>query len=177
MIPGNVSLLQGRDWDIPSYNGGVEAQPVSHGWQRLYLHDFDAMTWGRWAYWLEALARQGVPTDPIPQIRFENEPHPTALKMLENCVSVLTSRGYPRWNAIDYLMDWVLYALGDRGAELPSASGLRGFDPHPYLYQLFVLPMLQLWPYDYWGYLLSDMGHGKKTTAFFPTPLALTDLM
>ena len=41
------------------------------GWLLPYLLGLDEMFYSRWDYWLRALDKDRIPTEPIPAIRFQ----------------------------------------------------------------------------------------------------------
>lgn len=176
MSNSNVVFLQSKEFTIPKYKNPTDLDgKIYRGWLRNYLFSFDSTTWGRWDYWLEMKCQGKLLDTPIPQITFENAAHPLPLKMLNNCIEHAQEQGYGYIQAVEFLINWILYGFADPTIEklsLPVDSIL-----HNIWYQIFVLPMLQLWPYDYFGELLSQAGYGQKSNAFYPTPLSICDLM
>lgn len=146
---------------------------IASGWGLGYLMPIDAALWGRWPYWLDALEARRPPTGDIPQIEWESEPAPATLRMLEHVLGELQDQGLGYYEAVRYLLEWLLWSFGD---ERLDAREITWDAKCSICYQLVDLGLLQLYPYDYWGYLLSEIGHGKRT-AFYPTPLQVVEVM
>nr|WP_309688258.1 hypothetical protein [Armatimonas sp.] len=150
-----------------------------HGWLLPYLLEGDDLTWRRWEWWGQQMALGTIgEDDPIPEIDFEQSAHPQTRRMLEQCLDAIPSHG--AWNTwggsqyFDYFLDWLLYGLGHKGQTEPPREPEKGASDR--LYQLFQLTAMQLWPYDYFGDLLADVGFGKAA-GFYPTPMGLCDIM
>lgn len=139
------------------------------GWMNDNLVRLESLIWGRWSFWTEAWALMRPPARPIPQIEFHDMAEKTTLGMLERCLDQLQSRGMSYWGAIEFLLDWILFSLGE--GEKPT-NHRASMD----LYQCFCLDLMLLYPFDYWGRLLSEVGHGKRT-GFYPTPMTVTKMM
>lgn len=150
-----------------------------HGWLLPYLLHGDELTWRRWEWWGERMEQGTIGDDePIPQIQFEGHAHPQTRKMLEQCLDAIPSHG--AWNTwggsqyFDYFLEWLLYGLGHHRYNEPPREPERGASDR--LYQLFQLTAMQLWPYDYFGDLLAEVGFGKAA-GFYPTPMTICELM
>lgn len=149
------------------------APPKERGWLLPMLLEMDDYTWGRWNWWTSARLRGEIPTGPIPQIEFEEKLNNPASKMLESTLVHLQQFGVEKFRAIQYLIDWLLYGFGYLHDKPKSPCSADVFDV---VTQVFVLGTMQLWPADYFGYLMSDAGFGEST-AFFPTPQCVVALM
>lgn len=146
---------------------------LTPAWMQPLLLEMEGILWGRWFYWMDAVGGMKPPTDPIPQIEFEGAPNPTALKMLERCIDLCQAQGMTYWGALEYLMDWVIYGVcGTKPHESFKVDTRASMD----LYQAFCLDLMVLYPYDYFGRLLSEVGHGKRT-GFYPTPMSVVSAM
>lgn len=159
-----------------SQSGAMPDDGGEPGWLRLYLLAMDRRIWGRWDWWLDVLMSGDLPADPadqrIPQIEWWPQPHEPTCKMLRNCVEHLqASAGLHSWEATRYLVQWIGHGL--RGTPI---EGRRYDKAERLLKRDFVLGLLQLFPYDYMGWMLSELGWGKRN-GFFPTPLPLAQVM
>lgn len=142
---------------------------LPHGWLLQYLWPIETMLYGRWDYWQECCESVGkLPNKGIPQMDFQDQPHPGVRRMLEDCLSAIGDwQGWDSGKVFDYFFDWLLYGFGhDTVTQLPK-------EPSPgasmKLYQLFDLGAFLLWPYDYFGDLMAENRMGKQQ-GFFPTP-------
>lgn len=155
-------------------NDTLPADGGKPGHLRPALLEFDRALWGRWDWWLDVLLL-GLPGDAelaaIPQIEFASVPHPAAQKMLMRCTEHLQAAGLHSWEATRYLLEWIRHGL--RGTEM---SMRRLEKAERQVRRDFALGLLQLWPADYAGWMLCELGHGKRS-GFFPTPLSVTVLM
>jgi hypothetical protein len=174
-----LAALRAKNENFPlrKVDPSVHREPP-HGWLLPYLLEGDALTWGRWDYWHELMERGTVGEKPIPPVVFIGHSHPQTRKMLEQCLDAIPSHG--AWNTwggsqyFDYFLDWLLYGLGHHAQKEPPREPDKGASDR--LYQLFQLTAMQLWPYDYFGDLLADVGFGKAA-GFYPTPMTLCELM
>jgi hypothetical protein len=149
------------------------------GWLMPYLLKVDAYTWGRWDYWFRTNQAGKLLDECIPQISFDNEGlNSSSGKHLQRCLDLVSDygswKGWDSWKLFDYLMDWLLYGFGHPGhislpQELSLGASMR-------LYQFFDLHWLMLYPYDYWGSILSENAHGRHL-GFYPTPHPIVELM
>lgn len=149
---------------------------LPHGWLLPYLWPIESTLYGRWEYWQECCESIGeLPDKGIPQMDFQDLPHPGVRRMLEDCLDAIGDwQGWDSGKVFSYFFDWLLYGFGhDDAPNLPK-------EPSPgasmKLYQLFDLGALLLWPYDYWGDLLAENKMGKQQ-GFFPTPHCIVNLI
>lgn len=145
------------------------------GWMFDMLFQLEGLMWGRWPYWMAAWAKIDVPEGPIPQLGFVSTPHPFVVKMLNHTIECCFHGTVDRYRAFRWLVEWLKWSLG--------ASRTKPDLPNPDIpsdkiaYQVFQLDPMILYPYDYFGHWLAEAGHGKSGTAFFPTPMGVTELM
>jgi len=151
-----------------SVQGDLE-RDLRPGWMNDNLVRLESLIWGRWEFWAEAWACMRPPARPIPQVEFHDMAEKTTLGMLERCLDQLQSRGMSYGSALEYLLDWMLYAISGEGEPKNHRASMD-------LYQCFCLDLMLLYPFDYWGRLLSEIGHGKRT-GFYPTPMMVTKCM
>ncbi len=122
-----------------------------------------------------------LPAEPIPQIEWQHSP--TAEAMLDNTLNCIPQHGeWKTWSAWDYLeffLDWVLFAFGHPAYKIlpKEPAGCEGASMR--LYQMFDLSILMLYPEDYMGRLLPQIcgKTAQKSSGFYPTPLALCQLI
>lgn len=143
------------------------------GWLSDGLIRLDGVMWGRWPLWVLAIARMQPPEERIPQIDFLDSADKTTLGMLERCVERIQEKGRSYWGALEFLMDWLLWSIAGEEMSLENETDHRlSMD----LYQMFCLDLMVLYPFDYWGYLLAKVSHGKHN-GFYPTPMTVTKAM
>ena len=154
---------------------GDEVQPwLYRGWLLGYvvLADLHPNAPGRWNHYLAILSKGSLIEKPIPQISFSDCMDRTGLKMIENCIEIVTRRE-ATWSAFQVFVDWLAWALGvtDRIPKLEDDTNER-------LYRTFNLEPLLLHPHDFLGAILADSrGNGWNPHAFFPTPHGVCELM
>lgn len=140
---------------------------LEKGWAFDLLIQIESVLWGRWDYWLaEAWALMQVPESPIPRMDFESAPNKKTVAMLEKALGHLQDRGAGYYQALRYVLEWLVWSFGDPSSEEPrpivkNASGI--------LYQAIDIGQMLLYPYDYPGFLLTELRHGKRS-GFYPTP-------
>lgn len=144
-----------------------------------YLLEIDARTYGRWAYWIEAIERCELPERPIPQIDWMPTAHKRTRMMLETTLNAIPRHGSWQsmggWEYFKYLLKWMLWGFGHPGYEEPGEpEGCEGASLR--VYQLLNLGPWMLFPFDYLGELLAENAYGRKQ-GFFPTPMPLSVLM
>jgi hypothetical protein len=154
---------------------------LMHGWMLSPLLELDFCLWLRWEYWLRCQETAGtLPEEPIPRIEFLSFPHKTTRRMLEASLDCIPQHGSWRtwsgWSYFDYFLDWLLFGLGHKGqCEPPAApTGCEGASER--LYQVFCLDAMLLWPYDYFGDILTESAYGKRQ-GFYPTPHTICEMM
>src|ERR1051326_5685609 len=88
--PSRVLELRQRFRDFP-----INAKPDANlerslepGFLLPYLLDLDAMMYGRWDYWMEAMLVGCLPDRPIPKVDWQS-PYPRARKMLETTLNLI----------------------------------------------------------------------------------------
>lgn len=146
------------------------------GWAFEFLLQLDDVLWGRWMWWLMHLGDNTVASiKEIPQIDFLSSPCDVTIGMLRSCLDAIGSRyGYSASRTVPILAEWISWSLDSRTPH-PPADVTQGL--HEELYQTFCLDLMIGAPYDYFGALLSESGHGKSSTAFFPTPMEVVKCM
>jgi len=153
--------------------------PLQHGWLRPYLLAGDAFTWQRWAHWMDVYEAGRLTEATIPQIEWSNGQTP-ARKHLEHCLDAVTKYGgWLGWSSqthFNYFLDWLLFALGDHSQPEEPKEGQDQLGASARLYQLFNLNQLLVEPYDYFGDILAESQHGRRS-GFFPTPLHVCEMM
>jgi len=145
------------------------------GWMFDVMYKTESILWGRWAYWVYAWADMKPPQDPIPQIEFEESPHPSVLKMLDHTLECALQGKVHRYRAMEWLVDWIRWSLGGL-ADKPE-NPIDDLPCDVIAYQVFNLDPMLLYPYDYFGHWYAEAGHGKNGAAFYPTPMGVTSLM
>lgn len=181
MIIGKMRQLITQAKDFPRKPDPNVRRNLAHGWLFDYLIAIDAGTWNRWGYWSECIAmwtfERQLPDELIPFIGWQEQPNRQTMKMLEACLDAIADGGWRGWgsfNNFNYFLDWVLYGLGDwRVRELPPEPTKGASDR---LYQIFCLDAMLVFPYDYFGDILSENRHGRHN-GFFPTPLGICRMM
>jgi len=156
-------------------------EPLSHGWMLPYLLGIDDLSWRRWAHWQKVMEADALIDDPIPQISWTGEErNGPGRKMLEKALGSITRcgdwAGWSSWTYFDYLLDWLLFGLGnEKQKEEPKVpGGCEGASER--LYQIFNLEPLLAYPHDYFGDILAENNFGRHS-GFFPTPMHLCQVM
>lgn len=169
--------LWGR-WD---YWALCQAVPA-HAWMRWKMEPMLAILENRKPENLpKFVIEETLPAEPIPQIEWQHSP--TAEAMLDNTLNCIPQHGeWKTWSAWDYLeffLDWVLFAFGHPAYKIlpKEPAGCEGASMR--LYQMFDLSILMLYPEDYMGRLLPQIcgKTAQKSSGFYPTPLALCQLI
>jgi len=159
---------------------GLQArvQEKGHGWMVPLLMEMDAKTHRRWQWWAPALETRKIPEGPIPQISFESDGSrgvAETQRMISWCLDGIQCGD--RKEALRYLIAWLAWSLGIE-SEMPDGTRV---DKHAsaILYQRFVLDMFVVYPFDHLGDALceAEHGQGKRSNAFYPTPMSLVVLM
>ena len=133
---------------------------------------------GRWKWWLECITKSHISKTELPPIRFLQgcgEPgYKQVMSHLEKAIEYLSYRA-GAWDGFGLLMDWLLWGFGDSTAEFPNLEE----EHHMWLYKYFKLGLLQQYPFDYLGDLISERkGNGSwNPTAFYPTPMSVSIAM
>ena len=153
-------------------------RPLEHGWLLPYLLLADDLTWKRWNYWFEMMQAQRVVGNTIPQIEWCSNPH--ARKMLENSLNSITRyggwQGWGSWQFFEYFMDWLLFGFGHGGHKVPPKEPLGAEGASDRLYQVFNIETLLAYPHDYFGDILAENQHGRRS-GFFPTPMNVVEIL
>jgi hypothetical protein len=146
-----------------------------HGFLKPYLFVADAITTGRWNYWLDIMVTQQVEGKPIPQLCFAKSNgtgYRFTAAMLKDCMSY-GSRNVS--NFYDFI-DWLLYAYG--------SSLVTNIDHIPeeqtkYWYENYQAHLLLMFPADYFVPIAAELYDNKSFNAnsFYPTPPHIVDLM
>ena len=169
-----------RDFAITTRPDPTLKRDLKAGFLLPYLLDFDALTYGRWAYWFEAMETEALPDRPIPQVDFLSSADPRTRKMLETTLNAIPACGIGwqsmgAWDFFRYFLQWILWGFGHPGYEEPiEPFGCEGASMR--LYQITNLCAWMLWPHDYLGELLAENAYGQKQ-GFFPTPMSLCLMM
>jgi len=155
-------------------------KPLAHGWLLPYLLATDDFTWKRWTHWYELVLARRVIGEAIPQIEWGTHANPAARKMLEDSLNAITLhgrwQGWSSWSYFIYLMDRLLYAFGHPGhcEEPKEPAGAEGASSR--LFQVFNLETLLAYPYDFFGDILAENQHGRRS-GFFTTPMPVVEAM
>lgn len=176
-----VALLQRkmRDFAIKTKPDPHLRRELTAGFLLPYLLDLDALTYGRWHYWLEAMERQKLPERPLPHVDWLEAPDPRTRKMIETTLDAIPRYGswqsHGGWQYFCYLMQWMLWGFGHPGCEEPAEpEGCEGASLR--VYQTLDIGSWMLFAYDYLGDLLVENAYGRQQE-FFPTPMAVCRLM
>lgn len=155
---------------------------LKRGWLIPYLVAIESQLWGRWEYWSELMEANALTDTPIPQIEFHDGRGGGARKHLERCLDLVPNqgsgswKGWSSWQNFNYFLDWLLYGFGYVGQQElpPEPRGCEGASMR--LYQMFNLHWVLAHPYDYWGDILAESGHGRHS-GFYPTPHCIARMM
>jgi hypothetical protein len=145
---------------------------VYRGWLIPYLINGDWLfNNARWLFWLRCLRDRHIPNKELPQIHYipsSGDPKVVAVRRhIEKAIDYIAYKT-GAWDALQTLMEWLLWGLGQTGAEFPRLSE----EQHMWLYKYFQLGLLQETPHDYWGDIIAERkGQGDwNRNAFYPTP-------
>ena len=141
-------------------------QSIKAGWLLQPLLLDEVPNNGRWYYWNQARTQGRLPKTPIPQIHFQDQPHPRSAEHLRYCLHQIdphwSDNPVSKWRAIHYFFDWLLWSLGH-----PSVPNLPPdrWDGrvHDRFYQVFDASWLLMRPYDYFGHLLKQASGSRPT--------------
>jgi hypothetical protein len=144
-----------------------------------YLLETDALTYGLWGYWMEAIMCGSLSGRPIPQIDWLTSAHARTRKMLEATLDAIPNHGSWQsmggWEYFRFLLRWMLWGFGHPGYGAPAEPfGCEGASMR--VYQVLNLGPWMLWPFDYLGDLLAENAYGRKQ-GFFPTPMHICVMM
>jgi|GEM_PF-2996623 len=152
---------------------------VYRGWLIPYLINGDLLfNNARWLFWLRCLQHRHIPNEELPQIQLipSSGDHKVVAvrRHIEKAIDYIACRT-GAWDALQILMEWLLWGLGQTGAEFPRLSE----EQHMWLYKYFQLGLLQETPHDYWGDIIAERkGNGDwNRNAFYPTPESIVQFM
>ena len=152
---------------------------VYRGWLIPYLINGDLMfNNARWLFWLRCLRDRHIPNEELPRITFiPSSGDPKVLAARRHIEKAIDYIAYKTgaWDALQTLMEWLLWGLGQTGAEFPQLNE----EQHMWLYKYFQLGLLQETPHDYWGDIIAERkGNGDwNRNAFYPTPENIVQFM
>jgi hypothetical protein len=152
---------------------------VYRGWLIPYLINGDLMfNNARWLFWLRCLKDRHIPNEELPRITFIPSSGDSKVlavrKHIEKAIDYIAYKT-GEWDALQTLMEWLLWGLGQTGAEFPRLNE----EQHMWLYKYFQLGLLQDTPHDYWGDIIAERkGNGDwNRNAFYPTPENIVQFM
>lgn len=165
-----------RFGETPDWESLSTQEKVYHGHLRGGLYAADALTTGRWRYWLDIRATQVVVGKPIPQVRFltpGDKGYQLTLEMLEYCLDV---PGYHDTAKRFYnFIDWILYSYGS-----PLVNDISHIPDTQsgYWYKNFRAQLMLMYPGDYFADLTQSLyGKSSNVHSFFPTPAHVATFM
>ena len=165
-----------RFGETPDWENLSIQEKVYHGYLRGGLYAADALTIGRWHYWLDVRATQAVIDKPIPQVKFltaGDKGFQLTLEMLEHCLAV---PGYHDNTRTFYnFIDWILYSYGsplvDDISHVPVIQSA-------FWYENFRAQLMLMYPGDYFAELFQSVyGKSANVHSFFPTPSHVAGFM
>jgi len=142
------------------------------GWLLPYLLALDEMFFGRWEYWLRALDKDRIPTDPIPLIRFQPifaHRANTVMKNLNDCINYAS---HAHSNIVEKFVDWLLWGFNYKGVSFPYIDEKTD----DYWYRTFNLGLFYTEPGDYMAELAQNNYVGSGS-GFFSTPMSVVEMM
>lgn len=167
----------------------------TRGWLLPYLLRIDAVPHvghGRWRYWLDVCDSLSLPDEPIPQVRFAQEPPPGSghellpedpVSHVKRVLNVYVRKGYWWDDAWLAFVRWMLHGFGRRGLEeqverIPE-------DVRDFWYTEFNLAYLLVAPIEWSSFILEGRprwmkSYGakwSKSTGFFSTPMNVVNVM
>jgi hypothetical protein len=168
-----------RDFPINARPDPTLQRDLKPGFLLPALLEFDAMTYGRWDYWLEMVEQGRLPERPIPPIDWLPTADSRTRKMIEAALDAIPRHGEWRslggWQYLRYLLEWMLWGFAHPGTEEPKEPfGCEGASMR--LYQVLNIHAWVLWPFDYLGELMAENAYGRRQ-GFFPTPMAICELL
>ncbi|MBD1862370.1 MULTISPECIES: hypothetical protein [Trichocoleus] len=155
-------LPRSGELEVAYVGGDIPFQPLgtTAGWMLSPMIDDETCILGHWQYWKEIQEAGTLLNTSIPRIVFESKPHPKVMGMLHYCLDMITPawrvNTQQKWNAVRYLIDWILWSLGH--CSVPDfPTDLWDGGVHDRLFQVFDVSYLLLWPYDHLGALLEEL--------------------
>lgn len=141
--------------------------PLKKGFLLPYLMAHDYQTNKRWYFWGVSMINLRIPKK-IPQIDFDNQPNPEAMKMLKKNIKYHKSvSGHHGSRAIEDFIDWILWGFGSKlikeAPKIPEKT-------NKYWYENFKLRKLLERPTDYMAALLQEFGV-RGGPGWFATPM------
>lgn len=127
----------------------------------------------RYDYVMRTLDAGQLLGEPIPQISFVSEHSAAAkkgMKLIADMIRIIEYRS-ASWNNFRECCEWLGFALGvsHERSTLPEETQEQ-------LYRQFTLEHWLIYPTDYLGQQLCEVGHGKGS-GFFPTPMSICEVM
>jgi len=176
-MTGRRRMAQAKDFPRTP-DPKVKRPNLPHGWALEMLMDLETRVNGRWAWWGRChwhFDQTGqLPNSPIPEMDWEDTPEPRTMRMLQACMETLEYGGSSGSQNIPYFFDWILYSLGSEWVQALPREPCEGASDR--LYQIFALDAMLLYPYDYFGDLLSAY-HWGGNNGFYPTPMSVVKMM
>jgi hypothetical protein len=154
--------------------GDPQAPWTFRGWALPYLLEGEAQLGlpPRWDYYLKTVEAGRLLPDPIPQIAFNDTPHPSVMRAIEQWISIIAAH-HSHWNAFQELVRWSAWALGV--SHTPSKLDKRTLEQ---LYREVNFLLLLQHPHDAFGTVLATThSNGFNPSGFFPTPHSIARLM
>lgn len=140
------------------------------GWMRGIAFMTDTMLGGKWYSWLLANAKGETDVADIPKTKINVHLASGSIghKMLEQCMTILSRKGY----RITDFIEWIGYALGIAWFEKPRIPD----DVWEELYKNFNLDIFYMEPADYLSTFVAEHGQSGHLD-YFPTPMHVTTLI
>jgi hypothetical protein len=150
--------------------GCLYSYPLKQGVLLHYIPPLDSITTKRWNFYLKSIIDNKI--GDIPKINFSS-PHPEATKMLKKCINYSSHKGISGTQAVEKLIEWILWAFGDPIQKNPPDIPE---EVNRFWYQTFDFGLLMRYPADYMAYLLQEYGH-KGGPGWFATPMPVCIMM
>lgn len=140
------------------------------GWLIPYLLGLDNMFFKRWDYWTRICLSDRIPSEPIPNIRFQPSYHYQQKQVYKNIRKCLDFAAHIS-NPLEQFIDWLLWGF-NRG-DFPNITDKI----EDYWYRTFNLGLFYKEPADHWGEIASEYLGRNNSLGFFSTPGNVVDMM
>ena len=140
------------------------------GWLIPYLTALDQMFYKRWSYWTEAVMKDQIPKEPIPEINFQMPMVYKEQLVKKNLKECLDRASYRYSNAFEKFIDWILWGF-NQGKESPAIDDKLD----DFWYRTFNLGLFYKEPADHLADLATE--YNGSFGGYFPTPANIVQLM
>jgi len=148
----------------------IRSTKGKNGWLIPYLTALDQMFYKRWSYWTEAVMKDQIPKEPIPEINFQMPMVYKDQLVKKNLKSCLDRASYRYSNVFEKFIDWILWGF-NQGKEFPDIDE----EIDDFWYRTFNLGLFYKEPADHLADLATE--YNGNFGGYFPTPGNVVKMM